>query len=366
MPRAGRWFRFSPRRFFSPPRRPPLPPRDRRGDRTPRNNIFLVQLLLGNQIRQCPRRRHLHLLVDVARAHVKRAAEHAGERQHVVDLVGIVAATGGHHPRAARLGVVGEDFRRGVRAGEHDRVLVHRPHHVCRQRAGGGDADEHVRAADHVGKRTLFHAAVGDPGHLLLDPVEPLAPLVDRALAVSHHNVGEARGEQQLRDRDRRRARAGGHHLDVLFFLAYDLERVGKPRQRDDGGAVLVVVEDGDVALFLELAFDLKAAGGGNVLQIDAAERPGDVVHRLHKLVHVLRLDAEGEGVHAAEVLEQDALALHDRHAGFGTDIAEPQHRRPVGDDGAEVVAARQLIALVDVLLNFQARLRHAGGVRQR
>ena len=40
----------------------------------------------------------------------------------------------------------------------------------------------------------------------------------------------------------------------------------------DDGGAVLVVVEDGNVALFLQLPLDFKAAGGGDVLQVDAAE----------------------------------------------------------------------------------------------
>ena len=129
---------------------------------------------------------------------------------------------------------------------------------------------------------------------------------------------------------------------------------------------MLVVVEDGDVALFLELALDLKAARRGDVLEIDAAERAGDVVHRLHKLVHVLRLDAQRERVHVAERLEEDALALHDRHTGFGTDVAETEDRRAVGDNGAEIPPARQLIAFLDVLLNLQARLRHAGRVCER
>ena len=40
----------------------------------------------------------------------------------------------------------------------------------------------------------------------------------------------------------------------------------------DDGGAVLIVVENGDIAAFLQLLLDLKAAGRGNILQIDAAE----------------------------------------------------------------------------------------------
>jgi hypothetical protein len=43
-------------------------------------------------------------------------------------------------------------------------------------------------------------------------------------------------------------------------------------REGDHGGAVLVVVENRDVALFLEFALDLKAAGRRDVLEVDAAE----------------------------------------------------------------------------------------------
>ena len=128
---------------------------------------------------------------------------------------------------------------------------------------------------------------------------------------------------------------------------------------------MLVVVEDRDVALFLQLLLDFKAAGRGDVLQVHAAEGAGEQVDRVDDLVHVLALDAEGEGVHVAEGLEQHALALHDGHAGLGADVAQAQHRGAVGDHRAQVPAAGQLIALVDVLLNLQAGLGHAGGVGQ-
>ncbi len=167
----------------------------------------------------------------------------------------------------------------------------------------------------------------------------------------------EARGEQELDDRDRRRACAGGNDLHVLLLLADDLQRVGQTGQRDDGGAVLIVVEDRDVALFLELAFDFEAAGGRNVLEVDAAEGAGEQIHRVDKLVHVMRLDAQRERIDVAERLKQHALAFHDRHARFRTNVAETQNRASVGDDGAEVVTASQLVGLVDVLLNFQTRL---------
>ena len=61
--------------------------------------------------------------------------------------------------------------------------------------------------------------------------------------------------------------------LTSSFRLPDHLEGVGQAGQGDDGRAVLVIVEHGDVALFLQLAFNLKTPGSGNVLQIDAAER---------------------------------------------------------------------------------------------
>ena len=128
---------------------------------------------------------------------------------------------------------------------------------------------------------------------------------------------------------------------------------------------MLVVVEDGDVALLLQLALDLKAPGGGDVLQVDAAKGAGDVVDGLDKLVHVLGLDAQGEGVHIGKALEEDALALHHGHAGLGADVAQAQHRGAVGDDGHQVVAAGELIALLRMLLDLQTGLGHAGGVGQ-
>ena len=75
------------------------------------DDIVLVQLLVGDQIRQRVGGGDLHFLVDVAGANVKSAAENAGEGQHVVDLVGIVAAAGGNHSRAACFGLVRENQR---------------------------------------------------------------------------------------------------------------------------------------------------------------------------------------------------------------------------------------------------------------
>ena len=128
---------------------------------------------------------------------------------------------------------------------------------------------------------------------------------------------------------------------------------------------MLVVVEDGNITSFLQLALDLKAAGGGDILQIDAAEGAGDQGNGVDELVHILGLDTQGEGVHIAKGLKEDTLALHNRHTGLGADVAQTQNGGAVGDDGAQVVTAGQLVGLIDVLLDLQTGLGHAGGVGQ-
>lgn len=80
-----------------------------------RQNVILIQFVLADQPRNGIGCRALHLIVDVACPHIKRAAEDAGERKHVVHLVRKIAPAGGNHARAACLCFLRENFRRGVR-----------------------------------------------------------------------------------------------------------------------------------------------------------------------------------------------------------------------------------------------------------
>ena len=130
-------------------------------------------------------------------------------------------------------------------------------------------------------------------------------------------------GEQQLRDGDGSSACAGGDDPHIFLLLANHLQGVGQACQRDHGGAVLVVMENGNAAFFLQLSLDLKAAGSRNILQIDAAPAAAHEVYGVYEFVHILRFHAQGNGVHIAEGLEQHALALHDRHTGLRTDVAQ-------------------------------------------
>ena len=122
-------------------------------------------------------------------------------------------------------------------------------------------------------------------------------------------------------------------------------------------------MEDGDVADLLQAALNLKAARGGDVLQVHAAKAPGQELNGAHDLVHVLASHTERDGVHATKGLEEHALALHHGHACLGANVTQAQDGSSVGHYSHGIPAPRQLIALVDVLLNLKAGLRNARGI---
>ena len=154
----------------------------------------------------------------------------------------------------------------------------------------------------------------------------------------------ETCGKKELDDRDRRRPGTGCDDFDILFFLSDDLECVCQTCQSDDSGSMLVIVEDRNIGTFLELPLDLKTAGSGNILEVDASEGSGNQSNCAHKLIHILGLYAERKGIYIAERLEQDTFALHDRHTGFGTDIAQAQDSGAVRDDRTHIVSSGQFI----------------------
>ena len=242
-------------------------------------------------------------------------------------------------------------------------------HHLRGHDAGGGHADEHIGPRQHVRQG----AGPSSPGLVtwaissLIQFMPVAAAGVDGAACGRTGSTSLHPAESSSLVMEMAAAPAPLMTIsDVLHLLAHHLQGVGEAGQGDDGGAVLVVVEDGDVAPLLQLPLDLKAAGGGDVLQIHAAEGAGQQVHTVFTISSTsLAADAQGNGVHAAEGLEQDALALHDGHPGLRADVPQAQHGGAVGDHGHGVPPAGQLIALAEVLLDLQAGLGHAGGVGQ-
>src|SRR6478672_559068 len=283
-----------------------------------------------------------HLGGDVGGAGVEQAAEDAGEREHVVDLVRVVAATRVDDGRA--LGrLVDVDLGVGVGQGEDDAPVGHLVDPLRVEDAGGAHADEHVGTLQAVAQRAGEAARVGLLGELAPGRGQRLVVLVEQAGAVGDGDVDGPRGQEQLHDGRAGGAAARDDDPGVGELLVDDAQRVLQRRQHDDGGAVLVVVDDRDREALAQLGLDLEAARGGDVLEVDPAEAGRNELDRADDLVDVGRVDADGPRVDVGEALEEGRLALHDRQRRLRADVAEAQHRRPVGDHGDRVALDGQL-----------------------
>src|SRR4029077_19088444 len=91
------------------------------------------------------------------------------------------------------------------------------------------------------------------------------------------------------------------------------LAGVQKTGGGDDGGAVLVVVEDRDVEFVAQTALDDETLGALYVLEIDAAERGTDVADGGDEFFDVLRRHFDVDGIDVGEAFEENALAFHHR-----------------------------------------------------
>src|SRR5918994_2118845 len=312
-----------------------------------------------------PGRGHLHRLRDGVGAGVKGAPEHPREGEHVVDLVGLVAAAGGDHGGVAA-GAGRVDLGVGVGQGEHDRVPAHGGDVGRLEDAGAADSDEHVRAGQGVAQRPGEAVGVGVLGHPALALVQPLAALVEHAVAVAGDDLAGPLGLEDLDDGDPGRPRARQHHPDRVQVLADHPQGVGQGGQDDDGRAVLIVVEHRDVERLPQPALDLEAAGGGDVLQVDPTVAGGQQLDRADDLVGVLGGQADRPGVDPGELLEQQGLALHHRQRRMGPDVAEAEHGRAVGDHGHGVALDGELAGVARVGRDRPADPGHPGGVGHR
>ena len=125
-------------------------------------------------------------------------------------------------------------------------------------------------------------------------------------------------------------------------------------------------MEDRDVELGAQALLDLEAAWGGDVLEVDPAERRRDGLADHHDLVHVLRVEADREAVDPGEVLEQGRLALHHRHRRRRPDVAQAQHGRAVGDDRDRVALDGERAGVLGVVVDGHADACDAGRVGHR
>ena len=214
----------------------------------------------------------------------------------------------------------------------------HALEHVRLQHAAGRQAEEDVRPVDDLGERARGGLTRVDG---LPAVHQRFTTFIDDAFDVADDDIfaPRAEGDEEIERGERGRACAGADDLDLVDGLSGQLERVGDRGRDDDGGAVLIVMEDRNAHAGLCLLLDLEAFRALDVLKIDAAEGRLERGDDVDELVDVGFRDLDVEHVDAGEFLEQDSLAFHDRLGGKRTDRAKAQNGGPVGEDGDEILA---------------------------
>src|SRR5271167_2182579 len=115
--------------------------------------------------------------------------------------------------------------------------------------------------------------------------------------------------------------RGAGTVDDESYFadvLAHHFQGVQQRGPGNNGGSVLVIVEDGNLHRLLQRLFDVKALGCFDVFEVDAAEGGLEQLTNFDDVVGIVAVDLDIEDIHISEALKEDGLPLHDRLASEG------------------------------------------------
>ena len=180
------------------------------------------------------------------------------------------------------------------------------------------------------------------------------AALVDDPLGVAEENVLglEPHGLDEVEAGDTGRTRAIADELRCLDVASRQLHGVEHAGCCDDGGAVLVVMEDRNVHEFAQAILDDETLRGLDVFEIDAAERGAEITHRRDEGVRVLGVDFEVDRIDVGEALEQHRLAFHHGFRGQRTEVAEPEDCSAVRNDRHHVALGRVVVRPARILVD--------------
>ena len=173
----------------------------------------------------------------------------------------------------------------------------------------------------------------------------------------------DAQFQQHVQAGDPRRAATGRDDLDAVECLASNMQRVGGRGADNDGGAVLVVVENRDVHPFAADLFDDEAVRGLDILKVDGPERRLHRADDFRELFRVRLVQFNVEAIDIGEFLEQDRLALHDRLGGKRADVAKTQNSGAVGHDRHKIAARGITCGGRGIGLDLEAGFGHPGRI---
>ena len=163
-------------------------------------------------------------------------------------------------------------------------------------------------------------------------------------------------------------ARSSGavkHHAHLADVLSDDFQRIHQRSARDDGRAMLVVVEDWNLHGLAERFLDLKAIGCLDIFQIDSAECGLEQLAELDDFFGIVAVHLDIKHVHVGKALEENGFAFHDGLAGKGSDVAEPEDRRSVAEYSYQVATARVFERVLRILLDLKAGLGYSRRISQ-
>ena len=297
---------------------------------------------------------------------VEGAAEDIGEPNDVIDLVGIVGTSRRHqHVGACLHSVFVGNFGDGVGQGKDDGVFGHALDHLFRQDVTLGQSDKDVGAVDGLFQRVDV-GTLGGKETLLL--VQVLTAGSNDTLGVEHDDILFAGTDSHIELGARDSCRTGtiddNAHLGDVF--ADDFQGVFQTGSRDDGRAVLVVVHDGDVECALQALFNIETFGSLDVFQVDTAKGRGNTLDGFAELFGVFLVDLDIKDVDTAIDLKEQTLTLHDGLAAHSANVAQSQYGGTVRNNSDQVSLVGISIGVVGILLDFQTRIGHTGGVSQR
>ena len=185
-------------------------------------------------------------------------------------------------------------------------------------------------------------------------------------MLVTANDVADARRHDDFCASNTRGAHAINDNFNIAHLLADNLQRVNERGEYNNGGAVLIVMEDRNVEFFFEPVFYLETTWGGNVFQIYSAKAGRDCFHDANDLVRVFRVQTNREGIDAGEFLEEHRLSFHHRHCCRRTNIAQTKHGSSIRNDGYRVFLYCQRKGLFRILVNRLADARNSRRVSHR
>ena len=292
-----------------------------------------------------------------------------GKHEHVVDLVGVVRAPGGDDPgvaaRPPRARPRGPGWpsrtrsgrgssspapRRGPRARRRGRSAGRRPRArrpAARRGARGWSARPAARLTGaHRPVEVVRALDVHGPARVAADRCAARPP---RAGSRATATPAAPRPDDHDADRRRSAARSG-----VSAFSSAASTTTAVPCWSS--------WKTGMSSSALSRSSISKQRGAEMSSRLIPPNPGRDRLDDARRSRRVAGVQADREGVDAAELLEQHRLALHHRHRRARADVAQPEHGGPVGDHGDRVALDRVLEGLVGIVVD---RAAHPGDARR-